>query len=166
MKAMVIFDSFFGNTEQVAQAIGQTLGSMEDIQILRVSMAETEQLTELDLLIVGSPTRGFKPSPAISNLLKGIPINGLKGTSVAAFDTRFTEEEIKASAKILPFLVKVFGYAAEPIADGLVKKGGELIKAPEGFYVKGTEGPLLDGELNRATEWAREIIAMLSNKEL
>jgi flavodoxin I len=162
VKALIIYDSFFGNTEQVAQAIGRGLGSSEELQTLRVGMVKTEQLTGLELLIVSSPTRGFRPSPAISNFLKGIPKNGLKGTRIAAFDTRFTEEEIRSSAKILPFLVNIFGYAAKPIADGLEKRGGELIAPPEGFYVRGTEGPLLEGELERAEEWARGIAAKLS----
>ena len=45
--------------------------------------------------------------------------------------------------------VKIFGYAAKPIADRLTKKGGNLAVPAEGFYVGGTEGPLLEGELER-----------------
>jgi hypothetical protein len=44
---------------------------------------------------------------------------------------------------------------ARPIADKLVEKGGRLIFPPEGFYVSGTEGPLKDGELERAAEWGK-----------
>lgn len=157
MNGLIIYDSFFGNTEKIAQAIGQALGAPGEIQLLRVGEVKLEQLRGLQLLIVGSPTRGFRPTPAISDLLKGLPKNHLKGTKVAAFDTRFTEEEIKSSAAFLPFMVKIFGYAARPIADRLQEKGGELIEPAEGFYVRGTEGPLLEGELERAAEWARRI---------
>jgi len=159
MKALVVYDSVFGNTEQIAQAIGNALGSQEDVEILRVSNVKPEQLTGLKLLIVGSPTRGFRPTPAISNLLKSIPKNGLKGVKVAAFDTRFTMDEIESSVFILPILVNIFGYAAKPISDRLEKKGGELIIPPEGFFVDGTEGPLKKGELERAADWAKQIIA-------
>jgi flavodoxin len=159
MKALIVYDSVFGNTEQIAQAIGNALGSQEDVEILRASNVKPEQLTGLKLLIVGSPTRGFRPTPAISDLLKSIPKNGLKGVKVAAFDTRFTMDEIKSSVFILPILVNIFGYAAKPISDRLEKKGGELIIPPEGFFVDGTEGPLKEGELERATDWARRIIA-------
>jgi flavodoxin len=159
VKALVVYDSFFGNTEQIAQAIGNVLGPPEDVGLLRVGELKPEQSTGLELLIVGSPTRGFKPTPAIRDLLKSIPRNGLKGVKVAAFDTRFTEEEIKSSVFILPILVNIFGYAAKPISDRLEKKGGELIIPPEGFFVDGTEGPLKEGELERATDWARRIIA-------
>jgi flavodoxin len=159
VKALVVYDSVFGNTGQIAQAIGDALGSPEEVAMLQVGDARPEQVRGLDLLIVGSPTRGFRPTPAIKNFLKGISKNGLKGVQVAAFDTRFTIEEIESSAFILPPLVKLFGYAARPIADGLEKKGGKLLMHPEGFYVQGTEGPLKQGELERAASWARQIIA-------
>jgi flavodoxin len=159
MKALVVYDSFFGNTEQIAQAIGNALGNQADVEIFRVSNVKPEQLTGLKLLIVGSPTRGFRPTPAISNLLKSILKNGLKGVKVAAFDTRFTMDEIESSVFILPILVNIFGYAAKPISDRLKKKGGELIVPPEGFFVEGTEGPLKEGELERAADWAKQIMA-------
>jgi flavodoxin len=157
MKAMVVYDSAFGNTEQIAQAIGSALGFPENVEILRVGNVKPEQLTGLELLIVGSPTQKFRPTSAISNLLKSIPKNGLKGVKVAAFDTRITMEEIESSVPMLRILVKIFGYAAKPIADRLKKKGGELIMPPEGFYVEGTEGPLKEGELVRAADWAKLI---------
>ena len=154
MKVLIIYDSVFGNTEQIAQAIGNALGSQKDVEILRVSNVKPEQLTGLKLLIVGSPTRQFRPTAAINNLLKRISKNGLKGVKVAAFDTRFTMSAIEES-RVLPFFVRLFGYAAKPISDRLKKKGGELIIPPEGFYVKDSEGPLKDGELERAAAWAR-----------
>ena len=157
MKVLIIYDSGFGNTEQIAQAIGNALGSQEDVEILRVGNVKPEQLTGLKLLIVGSPTRGFRPTPAISNLLKSIPKNGLKGVKVAAFDTRLSTSDIESSA--FRFLVKTGGYAAKRIVDRLKKSGGDLIMPPKGFFVEGAEGPLKEGELERAADWAKQIIA-------
>jgi hypothetical protein len=51
------------------------------------------------------------------------------------------------------------GYAAKHIARRLEKAGGSLIVAPEGFYVEGTEGPLKDGEVERAGTWAKRLLA-------
>jgi flavodoxin len=158
MKVLIIYDSVFGNTEQVAQAMGNALGSHEDVEILRVSDVKLEQLTGLELLIVGSPTRQFRPTAAINNLLKRIPKNGLKSVKVAAFDTRFTMSAIEES-RVLPFFVRLFGYAAKPISDRLKKKGGDLIIPPEGFFVERVEGPLKEGELERVADWAKQIIA-------
>ena len=148
MKALVVYDSVFGNTEQIAGAIGSVLGSQEDVETLRVGDVKPEQLTGLQLLIAGSPTRKFRPTPATTGLLKSIPQNGLNRVKVAAFDTRFEVDEIESSVVwILRILVSIFGYAAKPIADRLENKGGELIAPPEGFFVEGTEGPLKEGEL-------------------
>ena len=157
MKTLVIYDSFFGNTEQIARAIGNALGASDGIEMLRVGDVKPEQFAGLGLLIVGSPTRAFRPTPTITRLLKTIPKNGLDGTRVAAFDTRVTEEEIAKGPWILRKMVAMFGYAARPIADRLVKKGGKLIAAPEGFFVEGTKGPLKQGELERAADWAKKV---------
>ena len=153
MKTLVIYDSFFGNTEKIAQAIGDALGAPADVRVLRVGEVKPEQLGGNGLLIVGSPTRGFRPTPAVAEFLKGIPAGALKGVKVSAFDTRIALEDIKSP--VLRTMVKIGGFAAKPIADGLKKKGGELAAAPEGFFVEGQEGPLKEGELERAAAWAK-----------
>jgi flavodoxin len=158
MKAMVVYDSMYGNTGKIAEAVGKALGPQEDVQVVRVGDARPEQLAGVTLLIVGSPTQKFSPTGATTRFLKGIPKNGLAGVKVAAFDTRFPESKVD-EVGILAFFVRIFGYAAEPIAGRLEKKGGDLAIPPEGFYVGDTEGPLLEGELERAAEWARQIVA-------
>lgn len=156
MKALIVYDSVFGNTEKIANAIGDSLGMGENAEVLKVSEIKLEQFQDIDFLIVGSPTRAFKPTKAIVDFLIKIPSNGLKEINVAAFDTRISTTD--ANSRLLNGLVKVFGYAAKPIADKLQKKGGNLIIPPEGFYVKDSEGPLKDGELERAAEWAKSAI--------
>ncbi len=155
MKAMVIYDSFFGNTEQIAKAIGNALGAREDVRTVRVSEVTSLQLAGLEMLIVGSPTRGFRPTEGIVSFLNSIPAAGLKGIKVAAFDTRIGLADIKPA--IFRFIVDRGGYAAKPIADSLKKAGGGLAAPPEGFFVKDRQGPLKDGELERAAAWARRV---------
>ncbi len=156
MKALVIYDSVFGNTEQVAQTMGEALSAQTEVTTSRVTDVSPEQLTEAQYLIVGSPTRGFQPTADTKKLLKSLPTNGLQGVRVAAFDTRVSVED--ANSFVFGILVKFFGYGAKPIANLLKKAGGELIMPPEGFLVEGTEGPLKDGELERAADWARQIL--------
>jgi hypothetical protein len=127
-----------------------------------VGDVKIEQLKGLTLLVVGSPTRAFRPSPAISGFLKSIPADGLKGVKLAAFDTRILESDIKPW--ILGLLVKACGYAAKPILGALTKKGGEAVVPPEGFAVEGKEGPLKPGELERAANWARRIASLCSSR--
>jgi flavodoxin I len=152
MKISIIYDSYFGNTEKVANAIGDALAASEEVRVVRISEFLPEHLQGIQLLIVGSPTRAFRPSDAIKSFLKGLSARSLQGVIIAAFDTRV--DITKVNSSILTFLVNIFGYAAQPIARGLQKKGGKLAAAPEGFYVKDKEGPLEDGELERASHWA------------
>jgi flavodoxin len=151
VKVLVVYDSVFGNTEKVAQAMGDALGA----QALRVGDVKMEHLSGLDALIVGSPTRAFSPTPAVKKWLKSLAAHSLDGVKVAAFDTRVDVQEV--NSRVLTTFVKVFGYAAEPMAARLVKKGGTQAMSPAGFFVEGTEGPLRDGELERAAAWARQI---------
>ena len=161
MKAWIIYDSVFGNTEKIALAMGNALGSPVDVKVIKASEARPDQISSLNLLIVGSPTQRFGPTAPISNLFEIIPKNGLAGVKVAAFDTRLTMDEINKTS-VLAFFVRLFGthaYAAGRIANQLRKKGGELVRSPEGFFVHGMEGPLIEGELDRAADWARQIMA-------
>ena len=76
---------------------------------------------------------------------------------MAAFDTRADMEAV--SPRFLRIMARTFGYAAEPIAARLVKQGGSQAIPPAGFLVKDTEGPLKDGELERAAAWGQAILA-------
>jgi flavodoxin len=162
MKAMVIYDSDFGNTAKIAQGISDGLGNGADnVELHQVGDVKPEQLQGLDVLIVGSPTQRCRPTPATSGFLDSIPNNALKGIRVAGFDTRFTEEKIDAMGFIVSKMLNFMGYAAKPISDKLEKKGGEVVIPPEAFYVDDTEGPLLEGELERAAAWAGQILVKI-----
>jgi flavodoxin len=156
MKILVVFDSQYGNTQKIAEAIAKALGGKDKASVIPVGKAKTENLLHLDYLIVGSPTQAFNPLRPVTTFLKSIPRGGLTGTKVAAFDTRMDVAEVNVG--ILIFFAKIFGFAAQKIAKLLVKKGGELSVPPEGFIVKGSEGPLKRGELERVAVWAKKIL--------
>jgi flavodoxin I len=152
MKAYVIYDSTYGNTEKIAQAIGQ--GLIGQVKVLRIGEANPAELATCNLLIVGSPVHGGRATPELDAFIKQIPANTLEGVSVAAFDTRFEAEEQGVGLRIL---MSVIRYAAPRIAKALEKKGGILVAEPEGFIVENKEGPLKQGELERATKWATQL---------
>ena len=108
MKAMVVYDSAYGNTEKVAQAIGQALGSPDDVTVVQAGHSRPEQLSGLTVLIVGSPTQRFRATGATIRFLKDTPKDGLNGVKVAAFDTRFTAGHIER-IRILALIVRFFG---------------------------------------------------------
>ena len=145
MKILIVYDSLHGNTERVAKAIGNAITG--EVHVLRVGEVEPSELNTFDLLIVGSPTQGGRATQAIQDFLRKVPVPALEGANVAAFDTRITAK-----------WVRIFGYAAGKIADSLKRNGATLVVPPEGFFVKGTKGPLKEGELQRAADWAKEIV--------
>jgi flavodoxin len=150
MKALIIYDSMYGNTEKIAQAIGD--GLTGEVKVVRIGEANPSEVKTCDLLILGSPVHGGRATPAIDAFVKKLPADSLQGISVAAFDTRFEQEEQGVGLRILMSIIR---YAADRIAKDLVKKGGKLIAEPEGFIVENKEGPLKQGELERANKWAQ-----------
>jgi len=143
MKALIVYDSVYGNTEKIAKSIGGAVTG--DVKVLQIGEVNPSELASIDLLVIGSPTHGGRPTPAIQDFINKIP--AVNGINVAAFDTRLSMK-----------LVGIFGYAAGRIADNLKRKGGILIASPEGFFVKGTKGPLKDAEIERAADWAKAIV--------
>jgi flavodoxin len=157
MKSIVIYDSQFGNTEKIAREIAAAL------QTRAVPAAEliSTDLDNIELLVVGSPTQRLTATPTLTGWIDSLPSGSLAGMHGTAFDTRFTQEHIN-SIKVLPFFVRIFGYAAGPIARRLRKKGAKIIAEPKGFFVRDTEGPLLAGENERARIWAEQLLKSAS----
>lgn len=151
MKIIVLFDSQFGNTKKIAEAIIFGCGK-NDVRLYSTTNMNMSKLSDIDLFIVGSPTYGGRAKQELQTVLDQIPELGLKGIRVAAFDTRFLEQEQNFALRLL---MKTIGYAAPKIALFLEQKGGKLITTPEGFIVQGRQGPLRDGELVRAKAWGK-----------
>jgi hypothetical protein len=166
MKAVVVYESLWGNTAEVARAIAEGLGP--DARALSTAEATGEQMAGVDLIVAGSPVLGFKlpteqmrrgarsnpggkpPRPAdlshpsMRSWLEGLPAG--HGCS-AAFDTQVRGP---------------FGKAAPTIAEALEKAGYARLLDPTGFTVSGRFGPLRKGELERARRWGGELAAGMS----
>ena len=145
MKALIVYDSTYGNTEKIAKAIGAALTG--EVKVLRAGEVNPAELNAFDLLVIGSPPYGGRPMPSVAELLNKIPESAIKGKNIAAFDTRIPTK-----------LAKIFGYAADRIAKNLKEKGGNLVVPGEGFFVNGKEGPLKECELERAASWAKGLV--------
>jgi flavodoxin I len=147
MKTLIVYDSVYGNTEKIARAMAEAIIPPDEVKVLRAGEANPPELTSIDLLIVGSPTHGGRPTPAVQEFLNKVDQPSLEGINVTTFDTRATSK-----------FTRIFGYAAGRIAGHLKRKGGTLIASPEGFFVTGTKGPLKEVELERAAGWAKGIL--------
>ena len=154
MAALVVYDSFYGNTSRIADAIASALGP--GTMLRKISELDARQLPDFDLLIVGSPTQGGRPTKRMQEWLSQVPNSRLAGRRFASFDTRI---EADASNGLLRALIGVIGFAAPRLYRTLARKGAASVAEPEGFIVTGKEGPLRDGESARAARWAQALTA-------
>jgi flavodoxin len=145
MKALVVYDSIYGNTKKIAETVARELG--KGVKVISVSEFSNKNLKGIDLLVVGSPILAFRPSEKTGKFLAGLGADQLKGIKAAAFDTR----------------VRIFfhGDAAGKIASRLKQAGAEIVAEPCGFIVEGREGPLAKDALEKAKEWAGTIKARI-----
>jgi len=155
MNTLIVYDSQYGNTERIAKTIANTLHAFGQAQAVHVAQAHSVEFQGLDLLILGCPTQGFRPTPAMQSFLGTVPFQSLSGLAVACFDTRFRGSLWKSSAA--PRMVKQ-----------LRTMGIEPLVRPESFFVKAMkkEGPLLAGEVERASSWSRGIHQQYETQEV
>jgi flavodoxin len=141
MKTLVIYDTNFGNTKIVAEAIAKGCGNQtKAVPVTKLSKDDLNQVTHI---VVGSPIYQWKPTENMIKWLSSLKDNQLVGFKATTFDTR----------------VKLFihGDAANKIASTLEKAGARLIASPQVFFVKGAQGPLISGEIEKATKWGEEL---------
>ena len=145
MNALIIYDSTFGNTQQIAQVIAHVLREHGFVRLSRVEEAGTSELKGIHVLVLGCPTQRYGLTPSVRAFLENIPYGTLHGLMAAAFDTRYRIAESSS------------GSAAWAIAGRLQEAGASLILPPESFFVAAKEGPLEDGEFERAAHWAHTL---------
>jgi hypothetical protein len=161
MKSLVAYESWFGNTREIAEEIAFALSEKGDTELVSVD-APLPSLLHVDLIVLGAPThvhgvssrrsregaieqRGETGEVGIGarGWIDQLPLCG--GPAVAVFDTRVHKPEL------------LVGSAAHGMARRLRRRGYRLAAQPESFFVRGTPGPLEDGERERAAEWGAEL---------
>ena len=167
-KALVVYESMFGNTEEVARAVADGLRGHLDVDVVEVGKAPSPPGEDVDLVVVGGPTHAFSMTrqntreDAKRQGAPGDPEHGIRewiehlqrgphAEKVATFDTRVTK------VRHLP------GSAAKSAAKDLRKHGYGTVLKPESFYVEDVAGPLVDGELDRARAWGEQLSAVVAH---
>lgn len=148
MKSLVIFDSNQGNTQKVAEVIAKVLKA----KAVNISSISPSQLTNLDLLVVGTPIIGWMPTVGMQEFLSDLREGQLEGVKATTFDTRVT--------------LFMHGDAMGKVAGTLEDVGADIFIDPSPFYVAGPQADphLVEGELEKAKEWALSIKKKLSEK--
>ena len=116
MNIVVVYDSVFGNTEKIAEAIADEL----DASLVNVNQSKRVDIEKVDYLIIGSPTHGGSSTDETQKFINSI--RRIDGKKFATFDTR---SKMK--------WVKIFGFAAERMDAALRAKGGISVGSPIGF---------------------------------
>jgi len=150
MKSLVVYDSLYGNTQKIAQSIAKVISA----KCLNTKEVVLSELKDINLLIIGSPTHGGQPTPKLQEFIKSIPDNSLKNIKALTFDTGIPHEDKNF---IFKNFIKMLGYAAKRTAKLLEDKGANIISSNT-FFVLGKEGPIKDGELERAQKWVKGLI--------
>lgn len=150
MNALVVYFSKFGNTQKVAEAIAATLEPAGFVRVLSMDQLTVPDMRAVDLVVMGAPTHRMNLPKEIGPVFETLPKRILRGIPVAAFDTSY-----KMSALLARFT------AAKKLAGKLRKLGGKRIVPPETFHVVEKEGPLYDGEIERAEKWTQLILGQL-----
>lgn len=162
-RALVVFESMFGNTQRIAEAVQEGLSVHISTDIFEVGTVPDRLPDDVELLIVGGPTHAFGMSRPgtrenATRQAGGHVVSGRVGlrewlvtlertsqdVAVAAFDTRIAKPRLPGSA-------------ARAAEKRLRKLGFRIAAGSESFYVTGTAGPLVHGERERARAWGEKL---------
>ena len=154
MNALVVYHSLYGNTKLVAEAIAGVLQEAGTARTLSADALEATELQGVNLVVMGTPTHKMNLPKEVQPVLQALPKRSLRGVPTAAFDTSY-----KMSALLSRFT------AAKRIDRKLRKLGGKRLVPPETFHVhEHHEGPLFDGEIERAQRWAGSILERVDGR--
>jgi len=151
MKGIVVFDTSYGNTKTIAETISETLKeSGIEVDAFYVKNVKKLSAKDYDFLVLGSPTRFGTMSFAVKGFIGKVKSEEWMNKPFAAFDTENPENMEKKEWS-----------AAEKIAEGLRdKKMNQLLPVLKAA-VLGQKGPLQEGEIERAKEYARKLATEL-----
>ena len=110
MKAIILFDSLFGNTETIAQSLAKGLRHAGiESECVNIMMARADKLAEYDLLAFGAPTQYLSASKPMKEFLSRLKTVNLKGKLGFAFDTKLSSIMSGSAAKVIEKKLKDMG---------------------------------------------------------
>ena len=110
MRILVLYDSLYGNTEKIAYSIGETTKKYHETSILKIDKPSKEDLKNIDLLIIGSPTHGGRYTSPMKKLLDSLSKTSLEQVKAVTFDTSFPTTNM---GFFINHIVKIFGNASQ-----------------------------------------------------
>jgi hypothetical protein len=163
--ALVVYESEFGNTREVAVAIAEGVSSVwggaSSVGVAAADHLDPSWMGAVRLLVVGAPTHAFtlprqqSREDAVKQGAQEAPSSGVREwldalstpdheVAAATFDTRMQ-------------MMRHLPGSAASAAFRRLKRRGFRVSGHESFYVEATSGPLVAGEEDRARAWGRQI---------
>lgn len=175
MRAVVVYESMFGNTEVFARVVADALSATgADVRVLDVRSASAADLAGCDLLVVGAPTHAFSMSRQSTRddaVRQGAaPARALLGVRewLATLDGAFTARHLRPATVVFDTRVgkvrRLPGSAARKAARVMRAQGFHVASEPISFYVDDVKGPPLEGEVERARRWAADLPALAGDR--
>jgi hypothetical protein len=160
MKAVVVYESLWGNTAAVARAVAEGLGP--GVRALSTAEASGQAMSGIDLIVAGAPVLGFRlPTEAMRESTASNLAGAPKPPDLSHPSMRSWLETLPgghgANAAFETGLRWSPGGATSAIARSLERAGYRSVVKGQRFVVKGKWGPLRDGELERARRWGTEL---------
>ena len=160
MNALVVYESLWGNTAAIAQAIAEGLGP--DAAALTTSEATPLAVASAELVVAGAPLLGFAlPTDSIRDSIRSDPQHRQNPADLSHPSMRSWIESLPTlGAAAAAFETRIWwspGSSAKKIASLLTEKGLRTVAPPQRFIVTDKYGPLKAGELDRAREWGAEL---------
>lgn len=164
MRAVVVYESLWGNTAAVAHAIAEGLGP--DARALSTAEATAAVVVDADLIVAGAPVFAFHlSSDKVRDDIRGHPDPSLPPPDLSHPSMRDWLAALPAGAgRSAAFDTQVkgpFGKGAPTIAREFEAKGYARLADPVGFLVKGKSGPLHEGEVERARAWGVRLTELM-----
>ena len=164
MKAVVVYESLWGNTAAIARAIAEGIGG--GTPALSTTDATPEAIAGADLIVAGSPILGFRlPSEQVRESIRIKPGSAPRPPDLSHPPLRSWLEALpRGEGNGAAFETKIrgpWGNATTAISKALKQAGYRPLGKPQGFIVKGKYGPLRDGEVERAREWGAELARLM-----
>jgi len=149
VRASVVYDSVFGNTEKVAKALAAGLESAGvDVNVVKVDAVKFDELGGVDLLCVGTPVHAWGASEPVKEFLERLKsVESLTGKKAFAFDTKMKS--------------RLAGSAGGKIERKLKDLGLTIVRHSESAVVEGREGPLEEGAEGKFRQIGTELAKML-----
>ncbi len=161
MKGIVVYDTSYGNTKQIAETIAETLtGSGIEVDLFYVKNVKKLSAEDYSFVVLGSPTKFGTMSFATKFFLSRVKAEEWMNKPFAAFDTE-NPENIDRSR-----LENKEWSAAEKISEKLREKRMSQLLPVLKVSVLGQKGPLVEGEIERTKEYAKQFATKLKEAPL